>query len=140
MSTQKTAVSEKRQTTGNLYGNPIKRTLSYNPNLKLTESEKAGLVSMGEFKLTFYCACSTCCGAFSSGYTASGTFAAEGRTIAVDKRKIPLGSKVFIEGYGWFIAEDVGGAIKDNKIDIFKSTHQGCLQEGVKYSKVYVAM
>jgi 3D (Asp-Asp-Asp) domain-containing protein len=57
--------------------------------------------------------------------TATGTTPTEGRTIAVDKRKIPLHSKVYIEckSYpsvnGEYIAEDVGGAIKSNRIDIY---------------------
>jgi 3D (Asp-Asp-Asp) domain-containing protein len=57
--------------------------------------------------------------------TAIGTTPKEGRTIAVDKKKIPLHSKVYIEcpSYpkvnGEYIAEDVGGAIKQNRIDIY---------------------
>lgn len=129
-----------KQATSNLFNNPVQRSLSYNPSIKLTEEEKAGVVEMGKHTLTFYCACSICCGIYSNGYTANGAFAAEGRTIAVDRSIIPLGSKVFIDGYGWFIAEDVGGAIKGNKIDIFKTTHQSCLQQGVKYGNVYVAL
>lgn len=133
-----TTVEPAKNDSANLFSNPIERYLTYNPEITLSENEKNGLIDMGEHKLTFYCACEVCCGAYSNGYTATGTFATEGRTIAVDKNKIPLGSKVFINGYGWFIAEDVGGAIKGNKIDIFKATHQSCLNEGVKYANVYV--
>lgn len=133
-----TMIEPAKNESGNLYANPIERCITYDPELVLSESEKNGLISIGECKLTFYCACEICCGSYSNGYTATGTFATEGRTIAVDKNQIPLGSKVFIEGYGWFIAEDTGGAIKDNKIDIFKTTHQSCLNEGVRYANVYV--
>ena len=41
------------------------------------------------------------------------------KVIAVDPRVIPLGSKVYVEGYGYAIASDTGGAIKGNKIDVF---------------------
>lgn len=41
------------------------------------------------------------------------------KVIAVDPRVIPLGSKVYVEGYGHAIAGDTGGAIKGNKIDLF---------------------
>ena len=53
------------------------------------------------------------------GYTATMTRPTVGRTIAVDPRKIPLGSRVWIEGLGWHIAEDVGAAVKGNVIDYY---------------------
>jgi uncharacterized protein YabE (DUF348 family)/3D (Asp-Asp-Asp) domain-containing protein len=54
-----------------------------------------------------------------SGITYSGTTVQEGRTIAVDKNVIPIGWWVFIDGIGFRRAEDIGGAIKGNKIDIY---------------------
>ena len=53
------------------------------------------------------------------GYTATMARPTVGRTIAVDPRKIPLGSRVWIEGLGWHVAEDVGGAVKGNVIDLY---------------------
>jgi len=53
------------------------------------------------------------------GITASGTKVTEGRTIAVDPNVIPMGWWVYIEGIGFRRAEDKGGAIKGNKIDVF---------------------
>lgn len=91
----------------------------------------------GSFKLTFYCPCTSCSGGWGAG-TSSGKRAAEGRTIAVDPRVIPIGSRVYIEGFGDFIAEDVGGAIKGNKIDIFVNSHSRCYALGVKQANVYV--
>lgn len=112
--------------------------VAHNPEEKLTEEETENLSNIGNFKLTFYCACSICCGDYANGITASGTTATEGRTIAVDKNKIPLGTKVYIEGFGWFVAEDTGGAIKGNRIDVFMSSHQAALNAGVKYADVYI--
>lgn len=43
------------------------------------------------------------------------------KVIAVDPKIIPLGSKVWVEGYGVAVAGDIGGAIKGNKIDLFMS-------------------
>ena len=40
------------------------------------------------------------------------------QTLAVDPRVIPLGSKVYVPGYGWFLAHDTGGAVKGNIIDM----------------------
>ncbi|MEK4424784.1 3D domain-containing protein [Solibacillus sp. FSL K6-1523] len=44
------------------------------------------------------------------------------KLIAVDPKVIPLGTKVWVEGYGIAIAGDTGGSIKGNKIDIFVKT------------------
>lgn len=58
--------------------------------------------------------------------------------IAVDPRVIPLGTKVYIEGYGIAIAADTGGAIRGNKIDILMKTHDQALRFGRRSLKVYV--
>lgn len=81
------------------------------------------MIDVGMFKLTAYCNCRKCCGRWAGGPTASGTMPAEGRTVAVDKKVIPLGTRVYIEGYGEFIAEDTGSAIKGNRIDIYMDSH-----------------
>ncbi len=94
------------------------------------------LKSLGTFKLTAYCPCAKCCGKC-DGITATGTQATAGRTIAVDPSKIPYGSEVVIYGHT-YIAEDCGGAIKGNKIDIFFSSHTEALQFGVQTADVYV--
>lgn len=93
-------------------------------------------VSLGKYKLTFYCSCSKCCGK-TDGITASGAIAKEGRTIAAPSN-IPLGTKIYIEGWGTYIVEDRGGSINGNKIDIYVSSHSKALQCGVKYANVYI--
>ncbi len=54
------------------------------------------------------------------------------KVIAVDPSVIPLGSKVWVEGYGTAIAGDTGGAIKGNKIDVFIPTQSEALKWGRK--------
>lgn len=78
-----------------------------------------------------YCPCIKCCGK-DNGITATGTQATPNRTIAVDTSVIPYGSRVVIDG-NVYIAEDCGGAIKGNTIDVFHATHQEALQWGIKY-------
>ena len=70
--------------------------------------------------------------------TASGMRAAVG-VVAVDPRVIPLGTKLYVEGYGYAIAGDTGGAIKNNRIDLYFNTERECVNYGVKNNiKVYV--
>jgi len=87
---------------------------------------------------TAYCACKMCCGKWVDGYTATMSRAKEGRTIAVDPRLIPLRSKVYIKGMGWYQAEDTGGAIKGKRIDIYFDSHKEAQKFGVKKRKIYV--
>jgi len=77
------------------------------------------------------------CGRYASGHTAIGLHATKG-VIAVDPRIIPLGSRVFVEGYGPAIAGDVGSAIKGNKIDVCFPTRREALQWGRRVVKVIV--
>ena len=51
-------------------------------------------------------------------------------TIAVDPNVIPLGSKVYVSGYGTAIAADTGGAIKGNIIDIYLNSEADCIAWG----------
>ena len=51
-------------------------------------------------------------------------------TIAVDPNVIPLGTKVYVSGYGIAIAADTGGAIKGNIIDVYLNTHEECISWG----------
>ena len=60
------------------------------------------------------------------------------RVIAVDPRVIPLGTKVWVEGYGEAIAGDTGGAIKGNKIDVFIPSQDSAMAWGVKTVKIKI--
>lgn len=80
------------------------------------------------FTATAYCGCSKCCGK-STGRTASGTMATQGRTVAMPS-SYKFGTKIEIQGMGTYVVEDRGGAIKGNRIDIFFSNHQSALNFG----------
>ncbi|ULT57036.1 LysM peptidoglycan-binding domain-containing protein [Neobacillus drentensis] len=60
------------------------------------------------------------------------------KVIAVDPSVIPLGSKVYVEGYGEAVAGDTGGAIKGNRIDIFIPSEHDAINFGVKQIKVTI--
>ena len=60
--------------------------------------------------------------------TASGSYPKAGRTIAVDPKVIPLGTQVWVEGHGWMVAEDTGGLIKGDRIDIMVDTYEEALE------------
>lgn len=90
---------------------------------------------VGTFELTAYCSCSYCCGN-SDGITKSGTHVTEGRTVACNS--IPLGTVIYIEGYGTYTVEDTG-AMGDNVIDVYFNSHQTALEFGRQYDiKVYI--
>ena len=101
-----------------------------------TENKVCELVNLGEYEITAYCACEKCCGK-SDGITATGTVATARRTIAVDPSIIPYGTELIIDGHT-YVAEDCGGAIKGNHIDIYFDSHAEALEFGRQYKNVYV--
>lgn len=72
--------------------------------------------------------------------TATGTVPEEGRTVAVDPEIIPLGSRLAINGQGGYIAEDTGGAIKGNRIDIYMLEREAALYWGRQPVEVEVTV
>ena len=101
-----------------------------------------------DFKLTHYCHCALCCGKAGQP-TASGRMPELGVTVGVDPKLIKLGSYLRIEipdGNGGYTvyrakarADDTGGAVKGNKIDVFVGSHQEALNLGViRNARVYL--
>jgi 3D (Asp-Asp-Asp) domain-containing protein len=107
-------------------------------------------------QVTAYCACEKCCGwerdsrgrkvyAYGPqkgktkivGMTASGTFAKKG-SIAADTDIFPMGTIMYIEGYGYGIVEDIGSAIVGEHIDLFFKSHERALEWGNKTLDVKV--
>lgn len=116
----------------------------YDPawDIPATESAVCNDVFLGEFTLTAYCPRRCCCGKWASGYTATGTLATEGRTIAVDPDVIPYGSRVLLiwpDGTQHsYIAEDCGGGVNGNHIDVFFNGHQAARVFGVQSAMAYL--
>lgn len=94
--------------------------------------------SLGTFTVTHYC-CEQyphICNAGAPYKTATGTTPHVGG-CAVDPKKIPLGSYVKINGVVYH-AEDTGGAIKDNRIDLVVGTHAEALEKGKYTAEVFL--
>ena len=71
--------------------------------------------------------------------TSTGGYAKVNRTIAVDPRIIPYGSKIYIPELNYIgVAEDCGSAIKQNRIDIFMATESQCIQWGIRNITIYI--
>lgn len=71
------------------------------------------------------------------GLTSTGSRAARG-TVAVDPKVIPLGTRLYIDGYGYAVAADTGGSIKGNRIDVYFDSLGECYGFGRKSVNVYV--
>jgi 3D (Asp-Asp-Asp) domain-containing protein len=138
--TQKDLQFEMEKSTGlsEKLGNMMGELDELNEMLNVVKSEEYNVAYLGEFVYTYYCderRPHICGGA---GYTASGAPTEVGTTIAVDPTRIPLGSMVYIEGIGLRIAQDTGGAVKGNKIDILLPTHDECFEQTVINGGVWV--
>lgn len=79
------------------------------------------------------------CGIWADGFTYTGDVAGKG-CIAIDSKAgiLKMGQKVFIEGYGYGICNDIGGAIKGWRIDVCFDDLDEALEWGRKLVKVYV--
>lgn len=107
--------------------------------MKVTYIDHWQVVKM---RTSAYCPCKICCERWASIPVSSGKRkTASGHTINVgDKfvaapRNYPFGTEMVIEGYagGKIVkVEDVGGAIKDNKLDLYFDTHKEALEYGIK--------
>ena len=104
-------------------------------------------VSLGEYKLTSYCACEKCCGYWATirpldedgnpiVYTASGAVARQGVTVAADTDVLPFGTVLLIGGEE-FIVQDVGGGVQGKHIDIYFEDHRAAVEFGVRYETIY---
>ena len=101
----------------------IKKTIG----IKKNYSQQGKLMKVGA---TAYC---------NDPITSTGTIPQSGRTIAIDPKIIPYGTKVYIPQFNKvFIAEDCGSAIKGNRIDIYMDTYDECMNWGYRNIDIYI--
>lgn len=115
---------------------PVKAKAAPQPAKKEAASEPTGGKEFYVSATAYTASCTGC-----SGITATGINLKANpglKVIAVDPSVIPLGSKVWVEGYGNAIAGDTGGAIKGNKIDLFMPNRADALAFGRKQVKVKI--
>jgi 3D (Asp-Asp-Asp) domain-containing protein len=113
----------------------------------VTDTIQVTEVSRPTYKMTVvataYCSCKSCCGVYAENrpngvvYTASGAIAKANRTIAVDTSVIPFGTRILYNGTE-YVAEDTGGAIKGNRIDIYFDNHSDALMWGRRTIEIEV--
>jgi 3D (Asp-Asp-Asp) domain-containing protein len=70
-------------------------------------------------------------------YTYGGNLLRKG-LVAVDPAVIPLGTRLYIQGYGYAVADDIGGAIKGNRIDLAFDSHSDAMNFGIQRLTVYI--
>lgn len=103
-----------------------------------TDAPPAKQQRLGQFTITAYSLSAKSTGKVPGqvgfGVTSSGTHAVVGRTIAVDPSIIPIGTFIFIDlpGIGWRLAEDTGGAIRGQHIDLLLPSDAAAVRFGVK--------
>lgn len=144
--TTETSVSE-NSTSENVAKDSVESGDNAEIDTVVTESQET-FVSLGEFKLTAYCPCTKCCGKWGENrptdangnmivVTASGRYAKENWTVAADTSMLPFGTRIYINGYEYEV-QDRGGAIKENRIDIYFDDHQEALNFGIQYAEVMI--
>lgn len=117
---------------------PVSKPVS-KPASKPASESKPDKVSGKEMYVQSTAYTASCAGC--SGKTATGIDLKANphlKVIAVDPSVIPLGSKVYVEGYGVAVAGDTGGAIKGYKIDVFVPSKSAAMSWGRRTVKVTV--
>ncbi len=114
--------------------NPPKKIIVQTPKPGNIESQPIDLTN---FKISKTFNVEATAYTYTGSNTATGVPPREG-LIAVDPKIIAMGSKVYVEGYGYAIAADTGGAILGNRIDVFFGTLRQCIDWGRKPVRVHI--
>jgi 3D (Asp-Asp-Asp) domain-containing protein/LysM repeat protein len=106
------------------------------PAVKAASTSNTGSREITVKATAYTASCAGCSGITKTGINIKAN--PNARVIAVDPSVIPLGSKVYVEGFGEATAADTGGAIKGNRIDVFIPSEQDAINFGVKQLKVTI--
>ncbi|MEA4924477.1 MAG: 3D domain-containing protein [Syntrophomonadaceae bacterium] len=119
-----------------IVGPATRQALGLNAATSTTVS-RAGSGRVLTMVATAYCGCYKCNYPYYGAPSYIGLPLAKG-IVAVDPKVIPMGTKLYVEGYGEAIAADQGNAIKGNRIDLYFDSHQAALNYGMKTVKVTI--
>lgn len=102
---------------------PVQKIVKIGTNKELAKKDDINLATAGTLTVQ------------ATGYTHTGNRTATGTwpkrgTIAVDPRVIPLGTRIYVPGYGYGVAEDTGGAVKGRIIDLFFESRAEAIKWG----------
>jgi uncharacterized protein YabE (DUF348 family) len=123
-----------RQVTRDVVKTPVNRVIAYGTKSRpLAVASRSGDNVQSSQMLTMTATAYSAPG----GRTASGLPAQKG-VVAVDPNVIPLGTKLYIPGYGYAVAADVGGAIKGNRIDLAFDSNEEAVNYGRRTVTVYI--
>ena len=89
---------------------------------------------LGNYRITFYCSCASCCDAWAGGPTASGVYPTANYTCACGDQ-ISFGTEIYIEGLGIYICEDRG--VSNGCVDIYVNDHSEIPSWGLAYFDTY---
>jgi len=107
-----------------------------NNNIESSNSVEEGTKEITVKATAYTASCEGCSGTTATGVDLKAN--PDAKVIAVDPSVIPLGSKVYVEGYGVATAADTGGAIKGNRIDVFIPSEQDAINWGKKQVTVKI--
>jgi 3D (Asp-Asp-Asp) domain-containing protein len=122
--------AEPRAQMPELQSNQARTTNSEMPKLHTVRHAASRVEKISSYTMTATAYCDR-------GITKSGVESGPGR-IAVDPTIIPLGTRMWVEGYGDAVACDTGKFIKGHRIDVWIEDRQKCLEYGRKQVRVYV--
>lgn len=127
--------TEKKQNRILLKKNETQQT-AYKPAVKKGRKQAVKVKEFYVSSTAYTAYCSGCSGTTATGINLRSNSSA--KVVAVDPAIIPLGTKLFVEGYGYAVAGDTGGAIKGRKIDVFFKDNATALQWGRRTVKVRI--
>lgn len=97
---------------------PYEKTYDY-----FDKTDEPGMKYIGKFSITGYDSCSSCCGVWAGGPTASGVMPTVNNTVAMSS-EYAFGTKIYIDGLGYFTVEDRG--VGRGAIDVYCKNHEEC--------------